>query len=467
LKPKESKKIQVKLKISKSLPKKKSGGYKELVQIKSEFFEKRFQVSYFPAAGLAGSDGKENREVSNTAISGSARPTLPTASAAHRSSHGGAQMEGGRSESPDSLDVEPACGIGKSILANEEKLDYQSQLSQLRAQHEFDLQARDFQIASLKARVERCCAEIDEWKRVASEGEQFKIRAQELTEQNRELTSRMEDRDEKVASFERESKHLERLRQEIYSAVPDLQGIVEMVTAREREEREERDKKVLRILKSKDQKVAELHGENTGLSRLVAQLRQQLEHVEASNNELSRELEASLRTREETIRQLGADLNAERERNASFRRTMDEMRKDTGELSLLKRQISELLKQAEESEKIRVRLESDVEDLLRERTEREGKLALWEEKEREWKGQDRKIASMQRQLQEQADQIDCLVAELSSRSQGEVHATSAAVMNVLGSRRSVESEDVEELREQVFIRAVIFLVFNRFLDLLF
>jgi hypothetical protein len=39
---------------------------------------------------------------------------------------------------------------------------------------------------------------------------------------------------------------------------------------------------------------------------------------------------------------------------------MDDMRKDTGELSLLKRQISELLKQAEESEKIRVRLESDV-----------------------------------------------------------------------------------------------------------
>ena len=439
LKPKETKKVQVKLKFSKHLPKKKSGGYKELVLLKSEFFERRFQVSYFPATVLTGSDGKENREHGTSLQHGIGKPSLPTVLSLRTSQNAHADNE--RSESPDSLDIEPESRISKDIKSNEEKLEFQSQLSKLRAQHETDLRARDFQIASLKARVERCSAEIDEWRRVASEGEQFKIRAQELTEQNRELISRLEDRDEKVSSFEREGKHLERLRQEIYSAVPDLQGIVEMVTTREKEEREERDRKVLRILKNKDQKVAELQGENGALSRLIAQLRQQLEEVESSNNELSRELETTLHTREETIRQLGTELNEERDRAASLRRTMDEMRKDTGELSFLKRQVSELLKQAEDAEKVRLRLESDVQVLLRERTEREAKIALGEDKEREWKGQERKLASMQRQLQEQADQIDCLVAELSSRNGGEAAA--------LGGRKSLELEGIEELKQQV------------------
>ena len=442
--------MQIKLKISKALPKKKSGGYKELIQIKSEFFEKRFQISYFPA----GSDGKENREQvppSNAAI---AKPTLPTFSAL-RSAQTVAQ-ENDRSESPDSLDTRPRCLPADAIRAYEETLELKSQLSQLRIQHESDVRARDFQIATLKARVERSSAEIEEWRRVASEGEQFKARAQELTEQNRDLISRLEDRDEKIISIEREGKHLERLRQEIFSAVPDLQGIVEMVTAREREEREERDRKVLRILKGKDVKITELQGENSGFSRVVAQLRLQLEQVETANKELSRELESTIQTREEQIRELRSALAEERERTASLRRSVDDLRQDGGDMDSLKQQISELIKQASEAEKVRVRLESDVEELLRERTERESRLVQVEEKEREWKGQERKFASMQRQLQEQSDQIDCLISELSSRNGGEVPVAFAALSSVRGLGRSTDGESVAELKEQVFSNLFLF-----------
>ena len=122
----------------------------------------------------------------------------------------------------------------------------------------------------------------------------------------------------------------------------------------------------------------------------------------------------------------------------------------------LKQQISELIKQASEAEKVRVRLESDVEELLRERTERESRLVQVEEKEREWKGQERKFASMQRQLQEQSDQIDCLISELSSRNGGEVPVAFAALSSVRGLGRSTDGESVAELKEQVFSNLFLF-----------
>ncbi len=413
-----------------------------MVQLKSEFFERRFQISYFPA----GSDGKENREHGNPSAG---KPSLPTVSVL-RTVQAASQGERDRSESPDSLDEAAAgCGMMEAISAKEERLEYQSQLSQLRAQHESELRARDFQIASLKARVERSSAEIEEWKRVASEGEQFKIRVHQLVEQNNELISRLDDRDEKMASLEREGKHLERLRQEIYSAVPDLNGIVEMVTSREREEREERDRKVLRILKSKDQKVAELQGENSGLSRVVTQLRNQLQQLEATNSDLSRELEGTVHSREERIRSLQAELNKERGRAAALQRSLEDMRHDEGEWAALKRQVSELLRQGDESEKVRARLESDVEDLLRERTEREGQVAACEEKNREWKAQERKMAAMHRQMQEQADQLDCLVSELASRNGGELPIAFASLSGARDKDRTGEIETTADLKDQV------------------
>jgi centlein len=268
-------------------------------------------------------------------------------------------------------------------------------------------------------------------------------------EQHNDLIARLDDRDEKTVSLEREGKHLERLKQEIYSAVPDLNGIVEMVTAREREDREERDRKVLRILKSKDQKVSELQGENSGLSRVIIQLRSQLEQLESANSELSRELEGTVHSNEERIRSLQAELNEERGRAAALQRTLEDMRHDEGEWAALKRQVSELLRQGDEAEKVRARLENDVEDLLRERTEHEGQVAAIEEKDRELKAQERKMAAMHRQMQEQADQLDCLVSELASRNGGELPIAFASLTSARDKDRTGEAETAADLKDQV------------------
>ena len=71
LAPGETKRVQVKLKLQgKILPKKKGGAaYRDTVQLKSDFFEKKFSVSFQPAGPPDGTrDDKENRDVTSSTL---------------------------------------------------------------------------------------------------------------------------------------------------------------------------------------------------------------------------------------------------------------------------------------------------------------------------------------------------------------------------------------------------------------
>ena len=53
-------------------------------------------------------------------------------------------------------------------------------MKELRAEHASDLRARDMQLEKMRARLERALAEVEEWRRVASEGEVHRRRASEV-----------------------------------------------------------------------------------------------------------------------------------------------------------------------------------------------------------------------------------------------------------------------------------------------
>jgi len=51
---------------------------------------------------------------------------------------------------------------------------------ELRAEHASELRAHDLQTEKMRARLERALAEVEEWRRVASEGEVHRRRASEV-----------------------------------------------------------------------------------------------------------------------------------------------------------------------------------------------------------------------------------------------------------------------------------------------
>jgi hypothetical protein len=54
-------------------------------------------------------------------------------------------------------------------------------IKELRAEHAADLRARDAQTEKLRARLERALADVEEWRRVGSEGEVHRRRACEVS----------------------------------------------------------------------------------------------------------------------------------------------------------------------------------------------------------------------------------------------------------------------------------------------
>ena len=59
------------------------------------------------------------------------------------------------------------------------------------------------------------------------------------------------------------------------------------------------------------------------------------------------------------------------------------------------------------------------------------------------------MAAMHRQMQEQADQLDCLVSELASRNGGELPMAFASLTSARDKDRTSEIETAADLKDQV------------------
>jgi chromosome segregation ATPase len=100
-----------------------------------------------------------------------------------------------------------------------------------------------------------------------------------------------------------------------------------------------------------------------------------------------------------------------------------------------KRQLHEALKD-------KSRLEADVDDMLRDRTRLQQRIIDLEQAVAEAAGKDAKIADLQRQLREQGEQMDALVAELASYSGGMLMKPEARELEDLTERvRQLEAEN--------------------------
>ena len=85
---------------------------------------------------------------------------------------------------------------------------YEEHLKEVRAEHASDLRARDMQIEKMRARLERALAEVEEWRRVASEGEVHRRRVSELTEKDTETQARMHEVEEREGALQRQAQIL-------------------------------------------------------------------------------------------------------------------------------------------------------------------------------------------------------------------------------------------------------------------
>ena len=422
LAPGESKRVQVKLKLQgKMLPKRKGGApYRDTVQLKADFFEKKFVVSIHPAGPPDGTrEDKENRDVSSGMLSAaqqsstriSARTTQLGASTLDRTALGKASLR----RSLDSSH-EPALRVRDA---------YEEHLKQLRAEHASELRARDMQAEKIRARLERALAEVEEWRRVASEGEAHRRRASELAEKQAHVFERLQDVEEREAALEKQAAHLQALQQQVAQEAPDLRRLSEMMTARDAEEREQRDAKVLRVLRSKDESIGELTSRLASQERMLEEARTKLAAAERAQQELHKQGDRAWREHTDAVASAQRQWRGAQEELLGVRAKLEDAQAAALDSAALQRRLTEV-------ERAKARLEAEAGELLRWKSENEERCAVLQDQVAAAGKQDEVVSSLQQQVREQSEQLDVLVAELGQGGGATAHAS-----------------EVEELRRQI------------------
>jgi chromosome segregation ATPase len=268
-----------------------------------------------------------------------------------------------------------------------------------------------------------------------TEVKELRTREQDLVAQIKDLRRALEDQEEKETQQSREAEYLGDLRSKVEQSVPDLEDIERRVAERNNADREERDRKVLRILKAKDQRIGELQGENAGLLRAIDQQRMQTDALQAALNEAQRQMDDLIGAREDAVRQLHVDVAIERDKCIHVRQQLEDAQRELLACVTAKRQLSDALRD-------KSRLEAEVDDMLRDRTELQGRIAQLEQVVAEATGKDARIADLHKQLREQGEQLDALVAELSSYAGGTVVKPELGELEDLTERvRQLEAEN--------------------------
>ena len=207
------------------------------------------------------------------------------------------------------------------------------------------------QLEKMRARLERGLAEVEEWRRVASEGELHRRRASEvwprppfaqpppfavlssscarrvprgararvscwrrrltwrhscavfsqLAQKHSLMQERLEEVEQREVAVEREATHVRALQQQLLGQHPDLHRLSEMMSERQREEREARDAKVLRVLRTKDQSIATLNGQVQGLERSLDETRAKLGAADRALEDKHKEMERASRDHQASL----------------------------------------------------------------------------------------------------------------------------------------------------------------------
>jgi len=187
----ERRDVSVTLRLVKPLARKKGGGpHKDTFHIKSDFFERNYNVLFTPL----GTGDKENEGPAPPPRPTGRPPALPTASAERARSASQAPAPRARAPQPhrsSSLTRLPeqrraSSGDAGFDAAAQVRREFEALLAQQRAEQADEQRAGALRMEGLRVRLERMAAEAEEWRRVAGEGEQHRRRAHELGAQVRE-----------------------------------------------------------------------------------------------------------------------------------------------------------------------------------------------------------------------------------------------------------------------------------------
>ena len=168
--PGETRTVQIRLKLNKAMARKKNGSpYKETFFLKSEYFEKKFMVSFQPAdpsskvpvpsLPLAGRPAHESKAAAAFVI-----PNPCRESAQHHDS------------------MRDAMEPGKDSGVMNIRRQYEEYISELKADFEKEIRTRDLSNENLKARLENYLSELSQLQGVARECEQLRRKCDELDE---------------------------------------------------------------------------------------------------------------------------------------------------------------------------------------------------------------------------------------------------------------------------------------------
>jgi chromosome segregation ATPase len=418
LAPGETKRVQVKFKLQgKPLPKKKGGAaYRDTVQLKSDFFEKKFVVSFQPSGPPEGTrEDKENLDSSafplgthHSSTRSSSRSTQlgvstvgKTSMTTTRLSRAETINRDSRNTRSHSLDRSRQQPKAAAFICE----SYEEHIKQLRAEHTSELHSRHMQAEKLRARLERALTEVEEWRRVANECEVHRRRSAELGEMQAHLQERLQEVQEREVMLDQQATHLQMLKQQLELDAPDLRRISDMLGVRDREEREERDAKVLRVLRTKDEKIAVLHGKLQGLEQVLDETRTKLISSEHALQDLHKQADRTSRERNDAVASLQLKWREEQEEVLRLRAKVEDMQLKLVETNALQRQIAEMHRE-------KARLEAEVQGLLQQSSSVQQRCVALEEKAETSDRKDREIAQLQIQVQQQSDQLDALVAQL-------------------------------------------------------
>ena len=395
--------------------------YKDSFQIKTEYFERKVNVCFNPVAMSVADKNKEN--VPSRPPQAHSKPVHPSASTT---------ME--RRGSADSLD---ASSWKLTESGAEARAECEAHVRTMCADHASELRTRDSQTDILKARLDAALQDAARARQTGSELLVAQQRNSELSREVSDLRKALDDRSDDAAGRVREAEYLEGLRQLVDEGLPDLAALEGAVFEKSRVEREERDKKLLKILKSKDSRITELEGEKAGLLISCEQHRTQVGILENALEAANREMEKLILEREQQARSAEERLAAERLRASSMQATLEDAEK-----RLLERQIAK--QQLGEAAKVQERLEAEVDEMLRDRTAREGRVA---ELERMLSAREGEGEELKRQLNEQGVQLDALLAELTCYTSG-VASSDQSAWAALLQGRSVDAHQQQQQPER-------------------
>lgn len=267
----------------------------------------------------------------------------------------GLAAAGKRSGTPDSLEVNTG---RRGESAGEARRECEAHVRAVRADHAAELKARDVHAAQLRSRLEAAGQELSTQRQVGARLQEAEGRIAELARENAEMRKAEDDHADEAAGRVREAEYLERLREMVAVAVPVLSEVEALVMDRTRAEREERDKKVLRILKARDARVAELEGENVGLRASAERHRLQISILESALEKTNRQMEEVIYAKEEQARVFEEKLGSERDRGIALQMAVEDLERRMVEGAAARSQVAEQERRVE-------MLEAEAENMLR------------------------------------------------------------------------------------------------------